>query len=68
MNILEQLNQDYETPPWAISLKPFKRRQLADILGISAGYLCNVLTGSKRPGRELEQRIISLARQVDEMK
>lgn len=65
MSILEQLEQKYERPAYARTLNQFKRRSVAGLVGISTGYLCNVLTGSKEPSETLERRLTELARQVE---
>lgn len=65
MGILEQLEKKYELPAYAETLNQFKRRSVAEMVGVSTGYICNVLTGSKEPSPELEQRLIELADEVE---
>lgn len=65
MSILDQLKKTHSSPPYAKTLQKFRRRSVAQMVGVSTGYICNVLSGSKEPSTELEQRLIELARQVE---
>lgn len=65
MSLTEQLKRDYTAPAYAEPLKQFKRGIIAERVGVSTGYICNILTGSKYPGLRLEQRLIRLAAQVE---
>ncbi len=64
MSVIKQLENKYEMPAYAKTLKSFKRRSVAQMVGVSTGYICNILAGSKEPSLELEQRLIELAAQV----
>ena len=65
MSILKQLNKEYSAPGWAVTLKPFKKRSIAALVGVSTGYIYNILTGCKEPSRELEEKLKSLAKRVE---
>jgi len=64
MKVLDQLKKKHELPAYAETLNQFKRRSVAKMVGVSTGYICNVLSGSKEPSQALEQRLIELAEQV----
>jgi len=65
MSILEQLQQQYEKPVYAETLLKFSRRTVAEMAGVSIGYLCNVLSGSKVPSQELDKVLSELADQIN---
>ena len=65
MNILKQLNKKHEAPGWAVTLKQFKRRPVAKLMGVSTGYMCNVIAGSKEPSKKLEEKLKNLAKRVE---
>ena len=65
MSILERLQREYEQPEYAETLLKFSRRSVAEMAGCSAGYLCNVLAGSKVPGAELNNVLSELAEQIN---
>ncbi|KJR42570.1 hypothetical protein MCHI_001531 [Candidatus Magnetoovum chiemensis] len=64
-NILEYLNNAQPTPPaYAETLKPFNRAVIAKKVNCSTTYLTQIITGYKKPSKELESRLKALAFEI----
>jgi hypothetical protein len=64
-NLIEQISSKPERPTEFALLRKFNRTQIANRLGVSTGYLCNILSGTKQAGKQTFIRIQELIEQID---
>lgn len=64
MSLIATLNKPVQEPEFATVLKAFPRPNVANHLGITTQYLDMLIHGRRRPGRNLEERMIELAQKV----
>ncbi|WP_300461295.1 hypothetical protein [Desulfobacula sp.] len=61
MSIITELNTFNAVPSYAKILKNFPRVAVANKVGITSTYLCNILCGSKEPSKNLDLKLQELA-------
>ncbi len=64
-NFIEQLSNKPEKPAEFALLNKFNRTRIANRLGVSTGYLCNILSGTKRAGKQTSIRMQELIKQIN---
>jgi len=65
MSIIQELSKPLPVPSYAKTLKKFQRKAVGDVVGVSSGYVSQILTGAKIPSPELDQKFRDLAAQVE---
>ena len=65
MTLVQELERFDATPAYAATLKQFKLPAIANKVGISPGYLSNILTGYKLPSKALSQKLQKLADTIE---
>ena len=64
MGLISELST-VKKPVYAETLRQFKLGAVADKVGVSYGYLINVLTGTRKPGAKLDKKLAELAKQIE---
>lgn len=64
MSLVSELSRKPEPPAYAAILQQFPAPAIAEHVGVTYGYIINILTGTRRPGKALEQKLTQLAAQV----
>ncbi|MBF0230788.1 MAG: hypothetical protein HQK63_14565 [Desulfamplus sp.] len=62
--LLAKLKKQYEPPREFETLRKFNTIEISKLLGISQGYLFNILGGSKTPSNGLRKRIEELIEEI----
>lgn len=65
MCIVSELSKNPTPPDYADILAQFPRATVAQKIGCSAGYISNILSGCKPPGRKLDLKLRELATAVE---
>ena len=66
-SFIEQLRTATPTPPtYSKVLKPFNHAVIAQKVNCSTTYLSQLLSGYKKPSKELESKLKALAAQIQE--
>jgi len=64
MSILSKLNAKPQKPDYAHTLKQFSAINIGKTLDVSPGYIHSILSGCRKPGKDLDKRLRNLANEV----